>query len=469
MNPFFSPENMEKLLENLHEGIQMVDRRGTVVLCNEAAAKLDNLKKEEVVGRHILDIYPSLTEKTSTIIRVLQTGKAIHDYQQTFLNYKGSKITTINTTIPLFLEENVTGALEISSDITRVRELSEKLVDLQKKMYQSKGRESPPGKNRARYTFDHIIGRSPVLMKLKEQAVKAAMTHSAVMVYGNTGTGKELFVQAIHHASPRANHPFVAQNCAAIPSTLLESILFGTVKGSFTGSDDRPGLFELAHDGTLLLDEINSMPMELQAKLLRVLEEGLIRRVGDIRTREVNVRIIAALNENPFTAVQNKSLREDLFYRLNVVSLQVPDLKDRWEDFALLTNHFIEKFNERLGKEVTGLSPRAMGIMKNHVWPGNIRELENVIEGTMNVMDGRLIKPAHLPEYLRKRKDDDETKPGNETVPVNGTLKQRLELVERKIIEKTYRKCGKNVTQTANQLGIPRQTLQYRLQKLEVK
>ncbi len=468
MNPFISEQNIKTLLELLHEGIQIVDHKGVIVHCNEAAATLDSLKKEDVVGRHILEIYPSLTEESSTLLRVLQTGEAIYDYQQTFLNYKGSKITTVNTTIPMIEDEQIIGALEISRDITRVRELSEQLVDLQKKMYGSRKPSTSQAKGTARYNFDDIVGTSQALMRLKQKAMKAAMTQSSVIVYGSTGTGKELIVQAIHNTSQRREKPFVAQNCAAIPATLLESILFGTVKGSFTGADHRPGLFELAHKGTLFLDEINSMPMVLQAKLLRVLEEKSIRRVGDIRTREIDVRIIAAMNVDPFQAVQEKMLREDLFYRLNVVSLRLPDLSERKEDFILLIAHFIDKFNRRLHKQVQGVSPDAYAIMTQHDWPGNIRELENIIEGTMNVMDGRLIESDDLPLYLKRMQQ------GTTDIETGVSLREGEKLVdlmkrlEKSLIVETYEKTGRNVTRTARVLGIPRQTLQYRLAKLDI-
>ena len=469
MIPYLTQQHMERLLERLHEGIQMVDTKGTIVFCNEAAALLDSLKKEEVIGRHILEIYPSLTEKSSTLLQVLKTGEAITDYQQTFLNYKGSKITTVNTTIPILEKGEVVGAMEISRDITHVRELSEQLVDLQKKIYGTPRKPSNQSKGTAKYNFDDMVGASPALAKLKQKAVKAAATDSSVIVYGSTGTGKELIVQAIHNASHRREKPFVAQNCAAIPTTLLESILFGTVKGSFTGADHRPGLFELAHQGTLFLDEINSMPMVLQAKLLRVLEEKSIRRVGDIRTREIDVRIIAAMNVDPFQAVQDKMLREDLFYRLNVVSLRLPDLSERMEDFPLLLSHFINKFNHRLHKQVKGVSQEASRALLNHGWPGNIRELENIIEGTMNVMDGTLIDVDDLPHYLVKSGTLSMSLESGINISPGENLKNVMSRLEKQLVLDVYRQTGENTTQTARILGVPRQTLQYRLEKLGIK
>ena len=468
MDSLLNKEDMENVLDILDEGIQVVNRDGIIVYCNEAAADLDSLKKEEVIGSHILDIYPSLTKQTSTLLEVLKTGKAIYHYQQDFLNYKGSKITTINSTIPLNKNGLLVGALELSRNITQVRELSERLVDLQEKMYAQKAATSKAVKGTARYIFDDIIGESPEIEGLKHKAMKAAATNSSVIVYGNTGTGKELVVQAIHNTSGRREHPFIAQNCAAIPTALLESILFGTVRGSFTGADHRPGLFELANNGTLFLDEINSMPMELQAKLLRVLEEKSIRRVGDIKTREIDVRIVAAMNMDPFQAVQEKKLREDLFYRLNVVSLRLPDLMERKKDFPVLLAHFIDKFNRKLNKKVVGVSCEALYFLQNHSWPGNVRELENIIEGTMNVMDGQWIQLEDLPYYLQKKKKNKEELLAEIPDSERFSLKELIGSMEKQVITKVYHRTGGNITKTAERLSMPRQTLQYRLAKLGI-
>lgn len=468
VDSLLNKEDMEAVLDILDEGIQVVNCHGIIVYCNEAAADLDSLKKEEVIGSHILDIYPSLTKETSTLLEALKTGRAIYHYQQDFLNYKGSKITTINSTIPLNKNGVMVGALELSRNITQVRELSERLVDLQEKMYAPKVDTQKSIKGTARYSFDDIIGESPEIESLKHKAMKAATTNSSVIVYGNTGTGKELIVQAIHNASGRRENPFIAQNCAAIPTTLLESILFGTVKGSFTGADHRPGLFELANNGTLFLDEINSMPMELQAKLLRVLEEKSIRRVGDIKTIEIDVRIIAAMNIDPFQAVQEKKLREDLFYRLNVVSLRLPDLMERKKDFFVLLAYFMDKFNRKLNKKVLGVSEEALCFLENHPWPGNVRELENIIEGTMNVMDGQWIRVEDLPHYLQKRKKNKKELLAEIPEDASFSLKKLMGDMEKQVIEKVYNRTGRNITKTAERLSMPRQTLQYRLSKLGI-
>jgi len=357
LSTLFSKYQFEKILNHIGEGVQVVDATGKIVFFNTFAAQLDNVRSEEAIGKHILDIYPSLTEETSTILQVIKTKESILNMQQVFLNYKGHKITTVNSSIPILDGEEILGVLEVSRDITQVRALSEKLVDLQERLYSNSAATKKARENSmANYTIKDIIGNSNVMTKLKQRILKAGETGSPVMVFGETGTGKELVVQSIHNASKRKENPFVAQNCAAIPASLLESILFGTVKGSFTGAEDRAGLFELASGGTLFLDEVNSMPIELQAKLLRVLQEGYIRRVGDIRTKDVDVRVIAAMNIDPMEAIEKGNLRKDLFYRLNVVSIRVPDLVERKDDIKHLIKFFVQMFNYKFSGRSFGIT-----------------------------------------------------------------------------------------------------------------
>ncbi|HOE57406.1 MAG TPA: sigma 54-interacting transcriptional regulator, partial [Bacillota bacterium] len=251
-------ENIEDILDNIQEGIHIVDSSGTIVYYNKFAAALDSINPEEAIGRHILEIYPSLTEDTSTILRVIKSGKPILNYQQAFKNYKGVQITTVNSTIPIISGKRVVGALEVSRDITEVKKLTEKIVDLQAELLKDARIEKSYDGSKAFFHFADIIGISEVMLKLKKDALTVSSSPSPIMVYGETGTGKELLLHAIHNASPRRDKPFIAQNCAALPETLLESILFGTVRGSFTGAENRPGLFEIADGGTLFLDEINS-------------------------------------------------------------------------------------------------------------------------------------------------------------------------------------------------------------------
>ncbi|QUH19802.1 sigma-54 interaction domain-containing protein [Alkaliphilus sp. B6464] len=459
MNTLFSKLQFEKILDHVGEGVQVIDISGKIVFCNTFAAQLDNVCREEAIGKYILDIYPSLTEETSTILQAIKTKEPILNMQQTFLNYKGHKITTVNSSIPILDGEEILGVLEVSRDITEVKALSEKLVDLQERLYSNTGASKKTReKGMAKYTTKDLIGNSEVMLKLKHRILKAGETQSPVIVFGETGTGKELVVQSIHNASKRKDRPFVAQNCAALPASLLESILFGTVKGSFTGAEDRAGLFELANGGTLFLDEINSMPVELQAKLLRVLQEGYIRRVGDIRTRDVDVRVIAAMNIDPVEAVEKGNLRKDLFYRLNVVSIRVPHLAERKEDIQHLVKFFVRRFNYRLHKQVLGVTDEIMDIFMTYDWPGNVRELEHIIEGAMNVMDGRFIEKDDLSYHLPINQYGYQ----NKNIKEDLDLKGRLEKVEKQYIQEALNSSSGNITNAAKELGIPRQTLQYK-------
>lgn len=459
MKELFFRENIFQILDYIDEGIQIIDKRGKIIYYNKFVERLDGVDRDKVIGRHILEVYPSLSYDTSTLLKVIKTGEPIFNVEQTFTNYKGDKITTINTSIPIKADNKILGALEISKDITQVKELSEKIIDLQKELYKGEIKKPHRSKGTANYTFMDIIGQSNEMLRLKSLALKAAQTNSPVLVYGETGTGKELFVQSIHNASPRKNKPFIAQNCAALPSNLLEGILFGTVKGGFTGAEDRPGLFELANGGTLFLDEINSMPLELQAKLLRVLQDGTIRRVGAVKTINVDVRIITATNTSPEEAVKVKQLRQDLYYRLNVITLGLPELRKRKEDIPLLVEYFINKYNKLFNKSVRGVSDKVLKIFKEYSWPGNVRELEHVIEGIMTLHDIDIIKIEHLPIQFDKFINREGS---NKSIK---SLKRNVEELEKKIIVEALNETDWNITHAANILDIPRQTLQYKIKK----
>ena len=309
--------------------------------------------------------------------------------------------------------------------------------------------------------------------------MKAARTEIPVLIYGETGTGKELLTQAIHNSSKRRSKPFIAQNCAALPATLLEGILFGTTKGGFTGAVDRQGLFELADGGTLFLDEINSMPIELQAKLLRVLQDGKLRSIGDSQERYVDVRIIAACNINPNIALEQGLIRRDLYYRLNTVTLWIPKLSDRREDILLLTKFFISKYNNKLYRNIQGISKEVENLFLNYNWEGNVRELEHVIEGAINFVETSEIGIVDLPPNLRRFYDLEEKgrvnkEQSNTTTFLNYDLDEVKDLntiieeTEKRVIELALSKCDGNVTKAAKQLGLPRQTLQYKLKKYDL-
>ena len=303
------------------------------------------------------------------------------------------------------------------------------------------------------------------MLKLKSLGLKAAMSNSPVMIAGSTGTGKELFVQSIHNSSDRKYKPFIAQNCAALPSNLLESILFGSVKGSFTGAENRPGLFELADGGTLFLDEINSMPLELQTKLLRVIQDGRVRRVGSSKTTDVDVRIISAINTDINTVVETQQIRQDLFFRLNVITLVIPDLNKRKEDIPLLVDHFIKKYNEKCNKFFSGISKEVFDIFIDYTWPGNVRELEHAIESAISLYDGDIIREEHLPFQFKN------FQPKNSISFDTGAIQPlnvAVEKVEREIIIQALKQTDYNITNAAKLINIPRQTLQYKIKKLEI-
>ncbi len=462
MNHSLFKENIEEILDNIiDEGVHMVDSNGIIVYYNKFAASLDDINPAESLGRHILEIYPSLTEETSTILQVIKSGKPIFNHQQSFRNYKGLEIITLNSTIPIKSGKKVIGAVEISKDITEVKKLSERVVDLQAKLYSDNRQSQRSDDSRAIYTFADIIGTSEEMLKLKKNALTVADSPSPVLVYGDTGTGKELLVHAIHNASSRRNQPFIAQNCAALPESLLESILFGTVRGSFTGAETRPGLFEIADGGTLFLDEINSMSLQLQAKLLRVIQDGNIRRVGDTKTIHVDVRIMTAINVEPQRALEEKSLRDDLFYRLSVITLKMPCLRERRQDIGALSEHFLNKYNKLLNKKIKGITKDVTAFFMNYSWPGNVRELEHTIEGAMNIAEGSYINKSHLPYHLQEVFEVVEDTDANGVKP----LKDALWELETKLLEEAMKKNQGNITKAAEQLEIPRQTLQYKLGK----
>ncbi|SCY06468.1 sigma-54 interaction domain-containing protein [Alkaliphilus peptidifermentans] len=457
---------LESILKYTDEGILVVDTNANVVLYNEPATSIAGISQEEAIGKNILEIFPDLTPETSTFYRVLKSNEAIIDYVQTYQNYKGQMVTTVTTTIPLIEDGTQVGALEIYRNFSQVKELSEKLIKLQHELYNKNLKKKHYEGNGTSFTIDDIIGESNAIDRLKKQIRIIANSPSSVLVCGETGTGKELVVQAIHNDSYlRRAKPFIAQNCAALPATLLEGILFGTASGSFTGAVDKPGLFELADGGTLFLDEINSMDMQLQGKLLRVLQDGIIRRVGGTKTITVDVRVIASTNKDPITAVEGQTLREDLYYRLNVLSIELPPLRRRKEDIPLLTSYYINYYNNKLNKRVKGSSSKATEALCSYDWPGNIRELKYVIEGMMHFIDKDFIQQSDLPiNIINKRILNNEIEE-NKNKQQQLSLKEELSEYEKQIIEMAIEKTNGNCAKAARILNVPKQTLHNKIKK----
>lgn len=288
------------------------------------------------------------------------------------------------------------------------------------------------------------------------------------MILGETGTGKELFAQSIHNESSRAKEPFIAVNCSAIPDSLLESILFGTTKGAFTGAENKSGLFEEAKNGTLFLDELNSMSIVLQAKLLRALETNRIRRVGGNQEIPVNPRIISAMNINPLEAIENEKLRSDFYYRLAVVTLECPSLRNRKEDIITLSWHYIKKYNKILGRKIDRLSPEVMKILENYNWPGNVRELSHCIEHAMNMVDPNdtSLLVRHLPAFIQENALKSNILPI--ILPKTNDFKQIMNQVEKDILLQALKRNNGNMNQSAKELGLSRQSLFYKLKKLNI-
>lgn len=458
-----SNEVLTAILKGIDEGIHVVDLNGNTIFYNEIAARHDGLNLSEVLGKPVLNVFPSLDKETSTLLKVIKSKKPIYNQTQSYVNVHGVQIETINTTLPILVNGEVAGAVEIAKDYSRLKLLSESLLDLQKKI--KKPVKKQKNVNRVQYTLDSLLTTNKELQRIKEEAAKLAKSDSPILVFGESGCGKELFVQGIHHASLRCDGPFIAQNCAAIPESLLESILFGTAKGSYTGAVDRPGLFELADGGTLFLDEIHAMPMELQAKLLRVLEDGMVRRVGSPRSSYVNVRVVAAMNIHPQKALENRQIRIDLFYRLNVLTFGLLPLRERTEDIEFLTAHFINQFNHAFKKNIIGTEKVVLAFFKRYNWPGNVRELKHTIEYMMNVCEEDWLRERDLPIMMKQQ-----IQSVPKELPAKGlSLRPNLEEFESELITKALQQTQGNIKKAANLLEIPRQTLQYKLAKYQIK
>jgi len=463
LEEFLGNAILDTLLSVSDEGIHVIDRNGITVFYNASMERLEGLHRQKVLNRKLLDVFPSLNEETSTLLKVLNSGIAIRDKVQTYINNMGRTITTVNTTVPIKYNGETIGALEIARDITVLTEVSEKMLLLNE--------TAQPAAGRSLFSFDDIVGESGCFRNAIDLAKKVAPSSSTVLLIGETGTGKELFAQSIHTASPRKKHNFIAQNCAALPESLLEGLMFGTTKGAFTGAADRPGIFEMAHRGTLLLDEINSMGLNLQAKLLRVLQEGSVRRIGGRESIPVDVRIIATTNLDPKELVIRGDLRPDLYYRLSTFPIEIPPLRDRKEDIPALISHFLSKYNRILGSGIQGISGEIEAALKQYNWPGNVRELENVIQASANMaLTDEVIRFEHLPQYIYRIITGTENRRLNrlENYDFEVPVERYLEQVEKRILEEALETSGYNISRAAKKLSMKRQLLQYKIKKYSI-
>lgn len=460
------------------DGICVVDDKCRIVYSVRYNPRFDeNYNEREfssLINKNMFELYPTVNPKESTILKCLEKGVPIYNKRQYFTDFQGRVLNTQNLTIPIIKMGKVLGAVELSRDITKIQDLSDEHsratvveIDIKKSKYENE--------STLKYNFSDIITKNEYMLDNIEKAKLIAEGSSAVLVYGETGTGKELFVHSIHNHSSRRKRPFVAQNCAALPENLFESLLFGSVKGAFTGAIDKAGLFEQAHGGTLFLDEINSMPLNLQAKLLRVIQDGYIRRIGDTKDKKVDVRIIAAMNVNPREAIAKKQIREDLFYRLNVNSIKLTALRSRKEDIPILIDHFIKKYNEKNDRKIKGVEKEVETLFELYDWPGNVRELQHVIEAAMNIARNERIGIKHLPVYLSEDMVNGNSL-GEDTWDIDEPefseikpLNEIIDYIEKKMIIKAIKRCGNNVSKASTLLRVPRQTLQYKINKYGIK
>lgn len=458
-----------RVLNQLKEAVIINDEDGYITHVNDACARIEGLTNQSVVGKHLQQVYGLIEDHEYLAIQAIRKRRRISNVHQVYTVKNGKMMDSLVNAYPIFIDEHLYGSVCITEDYSQIDTLTKKILDLQSLLAHTPKKGVKKSELVANYTFNDIVSRDPKIVNCIKKCKMAAKTDSAVMIYGETGTGKELFAQSIHNQSSRADGPFIAINCAAIPENLLEGMLFGTIKGVYTGAEDRVGLFEQANGGTILLDELNSMPMTLQAKLLRVLQEGRIRRLGDTAERRINVRVISNINRSPHEVLRRGELRQDLFYRLGAVSISIPPLRDRKGDIELLVKNFIIDFNERMQKNVMDVSKETAAIFAQYDWPGNVRELRHAVEHAMNIIPENkvLIRPDYLPDAVRYGREKPQTEhyqffksePAAELPDTKAIVRDRQRLIE---FMRTY---DGNITRSAAALGLSRQNLQYHLKK----
>jgi len=454
---------LNSAIEFAYDGIVITDHTGNITMANEGFLDLYGVEYNEVIGKNISQIAPEIPFE-----KCLKEKKAM---KGEVLKINGTP--SILTQSPIFHNRELIGAiykiifrqLDVWKDLLlRIEQLENELTYYRGELKKMTGKKD---------SFTHIISINPRIEKLKQEAYIAAQSSSTVLLTGESGTGKELFAEGIHNASGRQG-ALIKVNCAAIPQELLESEFFGYVDGAFTGArrGGKPGKFELAHLGTLFLDEIGDMPLHLQAKLLRVLQEKEVERIGDTKTIQVDVRIIAATNKDLWRLVQEGKFREDLFYRVNVIHLHIPSLRDRIEDIPLLCNHFIKKMNQRTKKSILGVTPEVVRLFQSFYWPGNVRHLENVIERAFHFCHTSYIDVEHLPEdFLPFVKNGQSAYTPNSTSVDQSkqARQQQLHDLDQKIILEALEKMNGNKTKAAELLGISRSTLYDKIRKYGIK
>lgn len=457
-----------RALDQLPFGVQIYDKNTHAVYFNQASREISHIPSGvNITGRHLLDMY-DLEETVSTTMTALRTQSPVIDRVDQFSVDNGTFIASANTSYPIFQNGQLSGAVTFEHTEETIQKYYQSIQDTRQALKHFSGNAAPV--RFSGYTFENVIGGSEKLRSAVELAQRVAPQNSPVMLVGETGTGKEIFAQSIHRSSPRAGKKFVAINCAAIPETLIESLLFGTAKGSFTGSEDKAGYFEEASGGTLFLDELNSMSLVMQSKLLRVLQERTFRRVGGKKDLELDVRIISSCNEDPFQTVEENKFRRDLFYRLSSVIIELPPLREHLEDLEQLTWYHLEQTAFQYVHRITRIQPQVYQLLRAYRWPGNVRELFHVLDYAQNVADSDVMTVEHLPAYLRKSQAPAPRQTVSPAVSPSidfshTSLQALMDDYEKEVITQALDHCGYNISQTAQTLGILRQSLQYRIRK----
>lgn len=443
-----------KILDNIQDVVLVLDSDTTIVYTNEAYAKILGVPVQKVLGRRLDTIEPNAAS-----IEVLRSGVATHNQRY---NLSSVSIDTIGSAFPLFEGNKVVGCVSIFKNISEVVALNRELQRTQGVANylqdQLNKREQLP------LSFKEYVGQNNRLRETLELAAKVARTDSTILIRGESGVGKGVLAKAIHNSSRRKDKPLINVNCAAIPEALLESELFGYDEGAFSGAKKggKLGKFELAHNGTIFLDEIGDMSLSMQAKLLRVLQERELERVGGNKTIKLNIRVIAATNRDLEKMIQDGGFRLDLYYRLNIVPLHLLPLRERKDDILTLADKFLTQFSEEADCELI-LSPQVASILQSYDWPGNVRELQNVLEHASVVRSGSQIQVQHLPAYLRPVTDSYqpvEDKPND--------LKDQVAKVERELIIAALEHCNNNRSNAIKELGISRRAFYAKLRRYNI-
>ncbi|MEG9298654.1 sigma 54-interacting transcriptional regulator [Mangrovibacillus sp. Mu-81] len=444
-----SAEMIEIILENAFEWLVVVDNDGRIIYINENYCKFLEVDRDKAIGTHVTNVI-----ENTRMHKVVDSGnEEVADLQYIKGNYM------IANRIPIVVDGEVIGAFGsvIFRDTSEWMQMSSHVKNMMSKI-QSYIQDINTG---VKYNLNDIIGTSELIQELKGKAQMIAPSDISILIRGESGTGKELFAHSIHQLSERSGQPFIKVNCAAIPEQLLESELFGYEEGAFTGAKKggKKGKFQLAHKGTLFLDEIGDMPLNMQAKLLRVLQEGEVEAVGASRVHHVNVRIIAATNRPLEKMMEEKRFRSDLYYRINVVPFVIPPLRERKDDIKVLADFFLAKSMKSSGKRIQGFQQEVLDIFTSYSWPGNLRELENVINASTYLSNEHQISLSSLPQYMKS---------GNLYNVESNTLKEIIEDTEKKVLEQSMKKFQEDKRKMASALGISKSTMYEKLKKYDL-